>query len=148
MLLRKFRSVHSDLSLFLSALIQQTNLHPSNILSSWVSYPGLPNHQYHASAVKLLRKGAFGGILSFGLKGDAGLGSKVVDALDLVSNVANVGDSKSLAIHPASTTHSQMSDEEQRDSGIQADLIRVSVGTEGIVDILHDFEQAIKRALV
>lgn len=121
--------------------------HFKPIESSWVSYPGLKNHQYHAQALKLLRAGHFGGVLSFGLKGDPKLGSKVVDRFKLVSNVANVGDSKTLAIHPASTTHSQMSAKEQEVGAIRSDLIRVSVGTEGIVDILADFKQAIEAAL-
>lgn len=113
----------------------------------WVSYPGLKSHEYHSQALKLLRPGHFGGVLSFGLKGDPKLGAVVVDGFKLISNVANVGDSKSLAIHPASTTHSQMSAQEQREGSIRSDLIRVSVGTEGIKDILADFEQSIKAAV-
>ncbi|EIW85017.1 O-acetylhomoserine ami [Coniophora puteana RWD-64-598 SS2] len=111
---------------------------------AWVSYLGLPNHAYHANAQRLLRKNAHGGVLSFGIHGDALRASKLVDSLKLASNLANVGDAKTLVIHPATTTHQQLSDEEQLASGVTADLIRVSVGIEHINDIIADFEQALK----
>jgi O-acetylhomoserine/O-acetylserine sulfhydrylase len=109
---------------------------------AWVSYPGLESHPTHDMAKKYLTRG-FGGVLAFGVKGEAETGSKVVDSFKLISNVANVGDSKSLAIHPWTTTHEQLSDEEKINSGVTADLIRVSVGTEHIDDIIADFEQAL-----
>ncbi|CEQ38925.1 SPOSA6832_00377 [Sporobolomyces salmonicolor] len=118
-----------------------------DILVSWVSYPGLPSHPYHQQALKTLREGRYGGVLSFGVKGgaeDPKKGSKVVDSLKLASNLANVGDAKTLVIHPASTTHSQLTTEEQLTTGVSADLIRVSVGIEHIDDILEDFAQALK----
>ncbi|KAI9689375.1 MAG: putative secondary metabolism biosynthetic enzyme [Bathelium mastoideum] len=108
---------------------------------AWVSYPGLENHSSHELAKKYLPRG-FGGVLSFGVKGDAQAGSQVVDNFKLISNLANVGDSKTLAIHPWSTTHEQLSDEEKASSGVTEDLIRISVGTEHIDDIIADFEQS------
>ncbi|KAI1083842.1 Cys/Met metabolism PLP-dependent enzyme-domain-containing protein [Whalleya microplaca] len=112
---------------------------------SWVSYPGLPNHPSYALAQKYLKRGA-GGVLSFGVKGGGAAGSQIVDGFKLISNLANVGDSKTLAIHPWTTTHEQLSDEEKISSGTTEDLIRISVGTEHIDDIIADFEQAFKAA--
>ncbi|KKY20002.1 putative o-acetylhomoserinelyase [Phaeomoniella chlamydospora] len=108
---------------------------------TWVSYPGLENHPSHALAKKYLPRG-FGGVLAFGVKGGAAAGSQIVDGFKLISNLANVGDSKTLAIHPASTTHEQLSAKEQEDSGVTDDMIRISVGTEHIDDIIGDFEQS------
>lgn len=112
---------------------------------SWVSYPGLASHPSHALAQKYLRRGS-GGVLSFGVKGGGAAGSQIVDGFRLVSNLANVGDSKTLAIHPWTTTHEQLSDEEKISSGTTEDLIRISVGTEHIDDIIADFEQSFKAA--
>jgi len=112
---------------------------------SWVSYVGLESHPSHRLALKTMRKGVFGGMLNFGVKGgDQAVGSKVVDSLRLASNLANVGDAKTLVIHPASTTHQQLTEEEQFASGVSPDLIRVSVGIEHIDDIIADFEEALK----
>ncbi|KAL5371902.1 hypothetical protein PMIN06_006651 [Paraphaeosphaeria minitans] len=108
---------------------------------AWVSYPGLESHPSHATAKKYLKRG-FGGVLSFGVKGGGAAGSQVVDRFRLISNLANVGDSKTLAIHPWTTTHEQLSDEEKESSGVTEDLIRISVGTEHIDDIVADFEQS------
>ncbi|KAL8789601.1 MAG: hypothetical protein Q9213_001037 [Squamulea squamosa] len=108
---------------------------------AWVSYPGLESHQSYQLAKKYLPRGA-GGVLSFGVKGGQEAGSQVVDGFKLISNLANVGDSKTLAIHPWTTTHEQLSDEEKTDSGVTEDLIRISVGTEHIDDIIADFEQS------
>ncbi|RJE26067.1 o-acetylhomoserine [Aspergillus sclerotialis] len=112
---------------------------------SWVSYPGLADHPSHETAKKYLTRG-FGGVLSFGVKGNAAAGSQVVDGFKIISNLANVGDSKTVAIHPWSTTHAQLSDHERLDSGVTEDTIRVSVGTEHIDDIIADFEQSFKAA--
>ncbi|KAF2456772.1 Cys/Met metabolism PLP-dependent enzyme-domain-containing protein [Lineolata rhizophorae] len=112
---------------------------------SWVSYPGLESHQSHELAKKYLPRG-FGGVLSFGVKGGVRAGSQVVDSFKLISNLANVGDSKTLAIHPWTTTHEQLSEQERRDSGVTEDLIRISVGTEHIDDIMADFKQAFAAA--
>ncbi|KAJ7274614.1 Cys/Met metabolism PLP-dependent enzyme-domain-containing protein [Mycena rebaudengoi] len=113
---------------------------------AWVSYLGLPAHPSHQRALTTLRRGAFGGVLNFGVKGNAAKASKVVDLLKLASNLANLGDAKTLVIHPASTTHGLLSEDEQRVSGVEPDLIRVSVGIEDIGDIIADFENALKIA--
>lgn len=99
---------------------------------SWVSYPGLESHAYHEIATRQFRPGHYGGVISFGVKGDAILGSRVVDSLKIATNLANVGDAKTLVIHPATTTHQQLSREEQASSGVLPELIRVSVGIEHI----------------
>ncbi|KAG8804977.1 Homocysteine synthase, partial [Serendipita sp. 399] len=114
---------------------------------SWVLYPGLESHPSHELAKTLLRPNAFGGMLSFGLKGDAAAGSLLVDSLKLASHLANVGDAKTLVIHPATTTHQQLTAEEQLASGVTPDLIRVSVGIEDIRDIIADFDHALEIAI-
>ena len=108
----------------------------------WVSYAGLPSHPDHASAKKYLPKGT-GAVLGFGVKGGREAGAKFIDNLQLFSHVANIGDTRSLAIHPASTTHSQLSDEEQTAAGVSPDFIRLSIGLEDIEDILWDLDQAL-----
>ncbi|KAH3012536.1 hypothetical protein KXV73_005704 [Aspergillus fumigatus] len=112
---------------------------------SWVSYPGLESHPSHEIAKRYLKRG-FGGVLSFGVKGGAAAGAQVVDNFKLISNLANVGDSKTLAIHPWSTTHEQLTEQERLDSGVTEDAIRISVGTEHIDDIIADFEQSFKAS--
>lgn len=112
---------------------------------SWVSYPGLESHPSHALAKKYLPRG-FGGVLSFGVKGGEAAGSQVVDGFKLISNLANVGDAKTLAIHPWTTTHEQLTDAEKTASGVTEDLIRISVGVEHIDDIIADFEQSFAKA--
>lgn len=107
----------------------------------WVNYPGLPSHPDHARAKKYLPDGQ-GAILGFGIKGGKEAGVKFINSVKLASHLANIGDSKTLVIHPASTTHQQLSDEEQLAAGVTPDYIRVSVGTEHIDDIIADFEQA------
>ncbi|WP_225999898.1 homocysteine synthase [Paenibacillus sp. BJ-4] len=108
----------------------------------WVSYSGLPSHPSYELAQKYLPKGQ-GAILTFGIKGGSQAGSKLIANVKLFSHLANVGDSKSLIIHPASTTHQQLSAEEQVAAGVKPELLRLSVGTEAIEDILYDLEQAI-----
>ncbi|AZK46143.1 homocysteine synthase [Paenibacillus lentus] len=108
----------------------------------WVSYPGLPNHESYALAQKYLPKGQ-GAILTFGIKGGLEAGRKLINSVKLFSHLANVGDSKSLIIHPASTTHLQLSPEEQQSAGVSPGLIRLSIGTESIEDIIYDLDQAI-----
>jgi len=122
-------------------LAQWLKLQP---LVRWVSYPGLSDHPYHANAKKYLRPGAYGGIVVFGIKGGVEAGRKFIDNLQLASLLANVGDAKTLVIHPASTTHQQLSEKEQLESGVTPDLVRVSVGLEHIDDILEDFDIALK----
>ncbi|QNR67991.1 homocysteine synthase [Paenibacillus peoriae] len=108
----------------------------------WVSYTGLPSHPSYELAQKYLPKGQ-GAILTFGIKGGSRAGSKLIANVKLFSHLANVGDSKSLIIHPASTTHQQLNVEEQVAAGVKPELLRLSVGTEAIDDILYDLEQAI-----
>lgn len=108
----------------------------------WVSYAGLPSHPSYELARKYLPKGQ-GAILTFGIKGGLEAGRKLIESVKLFSHLANVGDSKSLIIHPASTTHQQLSEAEQEAAGVNPELIRLSVGTEAIDDILYDLEQAI-----
>jgi O-acetylhomoserine/O-acetylserine sulfhydrylase len=110
---------------------------------AWVNYPGLPNHPYHERAKKYLRHG-FGGVLNFGIKGGLEAGRAFINNVKLASHLANVGDAKTLVIHPASTTHQQLSDAEQVSAGVTPDLVRVSVGIEHIDDIKEDFEQAFR----
>ena len=113
--------------------------HPSVV---WVNYPGLASHKDHARALKYLPKGE-GAIIGFGIKGGMEAGKKFIDNVKLLSHLANIGDAKSLVIHPASTTHQQLSPEEQVASGVTADFIRLSVGIEGVDDIIADIEQAL-----
>lgn len=108
----------------------------------WVSYAGLDDHPYHERAKKYLVPGRYGAVLTFGIKGGFEAGRTFIENLQLASHLANVGDAKTLVIHPASTTHQQLSDAEQVSSGVSADLIRVSVGLEHIDDITLDFDEA------
>ena len=109
---------------------------------SWVNFPGLPSSSYNKLARKYLPKGC-GAIMTFGIKGGLEAGRKLIDAVKLFSHLANIGDAKSLIIHPASTTHQQLSDDQQIEAGVTKDLVRLSVGIEDIEDILWDLEQAI-----
>ena len=111
---------------------------------SWVNYPGLETNPESARAKKYLSKGA-GAILGFGIKGGAAAGKKFIDSLQLISHLANVGDAKSLAIHPATTTHQQLSEQEQIATGVTPDFIRLSIGLEHIEDIKEDIEQALGK---
>ena len=113
----------------------------------WVWYPGLESHPYHESAQKYLKKGLFGSVLSFGIKGGQEAGKTFINSVQLSSLLANVGDAKTLVIHPASTTHQQLSVQEQKESGVLPEQIRVSVGLEHIDDIIEDFDIAIKAAV-
>jgi O-acetylhomoserine/O-acetylserine sulfhydrylase len=113
-------------------------------LVEWVAYPGLSDHPSHALAEKYLRPGHYGGIVVFGIKGGREAGRSFINNLKLASLLANVGDAKTLVIHPASTTHQQLSDKEQLESGTTPDLVRVSVGIEHLQDIIEDFDQALK----
>jgi len=111
---------------------------------NWVSYPGLVHHPSHGLAERYLRNG-FGCVLTFGIRGAAAAGRQFIDGVELASHLANVGDARTLVIHPASTTHQQLTDAEQLACGVSPDLIRVSVGLEHIDDIKKDFEQAFDR---
>ena len=112
---------------------------------SWVNYPGLDDSPEKAKVKKYLPKGA-GAILGFGIKGGLEAGKKFINSLSLISHLANVGDAKSLAIHPATTTHQQLSPEEQLATGVTPDFIRLSIGIENVEDIIADIEQALSKA--
>jgi O-acetylhomoserine (thiol)-lyase len=111
---------------------------------SWIRYPGLPDDPTYTLASKYLKKG-FGGMVVFGTKGGKAAGEKFINSLKLISHLANVGDAKSLAIHPASTTHSQLSEEQQREGGLSPELVRLSIGIEHVEDIKDDIDQALKQ---
>ena len=114
---------------------------------SWVSYPGLPDHPYHERAKKYLKNG-FGAVLTFGVKGGEEAGRAFVGNVTLASHLANVGDAKTLVIHPSSTTHQQLTEQEQAAAGVTPDLVRVSVGFEHIEDIKADFAAALSTVPV
>jgi len=111
----------------------------------WVAYPGLKDSPYHAASQKYLPKGP-GSILGFGIKGGIAAGARFIDNLQVFTHLANVGDARSLAIHPGSTTHGQLNEEQQKASGISPEFIRLSIGLEDIEDILWDLDQALSKA--
>jgi O-acetylhomoserine (thiol)-lyase len=130
---------HSENALAVATFLQD---HP---LVSWVNYPGLPGNRYHALAQKYLPRGA-SGLLTFGVKGGTKAGERFIEAAQFMSHLANIGDAKTLVIHPASTTHRQLSEEEQVKAGVMPDMIRISVGIETLDDILWDIDQALHAA--
>ncbi|SQE00439.1 O-acetylhomoserine/O-acetylserine sulfhydrylase (fragment) [Parafrankia sp. Ea1.12] len=109
----------------------------------WVAYPGLRSSPWHAAAARYLPRGT-GAVVAFGLRGGAAAGPAFIEALELHSHLANVGDVRSLAIHPASTTHAQLREDERLTSGVSADLVRLCVGLEGVDDILADLDGAFR----
>jgi O-acetylhomoserine (thiol)-lyase len=113
---------------------------------NWVTYPGLPDDPNHEVARKYLQQG-FGGIVGFGIRGGLEAGKKFIDSVKLLSHLANIGDAKSLVIHPASTTHQQLTPEEQAETGVTSDYIRLSIGLEDIEDIKRDIDQALRATL-
>jgi O-acetylhomoserine (thiol)-lyase len=117
--------------------------HPS---VKWVTYPGLPEDPSHKMAAKYLKKG-FGGLVGFGIKGGLEAGKKFINSAKLLSHVANIGDAKSLVIHPASTTHQQLTAAEQEATGVTADYVRLSIGLEDVADIKADIDQALRIAV-
>jgi len=119
----------------------------NNPLVSWVNYPGLPGNKYYELANKYLPLGA-GSIFTFGIKGGIEAGKKFIDSLEIFSLLANVADAKSLVIHPASTTHSQLSEQDQFDAGVTPDMIRLSIGLEDVDDLIWDLDQALKKAVL
>ncbi|MEI6351017.1 MAG: O-acetylhomoserine aminocarboxypropyltransferase/cysteine synthase [Verrucomicrobiota bacterium] len=130
---------HSENALTIARFLKA---HPA---VEWVNYPGLEEHPSHAKAVRYL-KGGFGGIVGFGIKGGLEAGKRFIDSVKLLSHLANIGDAKSLVIHPASTTHSQLTAGEQLETGVTADFIRISVGLENVEDIKEDIDQALRAA--
>lgn len=142
LLLQGLETLHLRLERHSDNALQVAQYLESHEAVDWVNYAGLESHPSHALAKKYLPKGQ-GAILSFGIKGGIEAGKKLIHAVELFSHLANVGDSKSLIIHPASTTHSQLTEQEQASAGVSPGLIRLSVGTEAIEDIIYDLEQAI-----
>jgi O-acetylhomoserine (thiol)-lyase len=108
----------------------------------WVNYPGLPGHPHHANAKKYIPGGP-GAIVGFGIKGGKEAGAKLINSLRLASHLANLGEAKTLVIHPASTTHQQLTEDEQAAAGVRPEYVRVSVGIEDVKDIQADFDQAL-----
>jgi O-acetylhomoserine (thiol)-lyase len=123
------------------AVAQHLQQHPK---VAWVNYPGLPDHPEHALTQKYMPKGA-GAVLSFGVRGGAAAGQTFIESVEFLSHLANIGDAKTLVIHPASTTHRQLSEEQQIAAGVPPDLIRLSVGLETLDDILWDIDQALSK---
>ncbi len=116
-------------------------------LVGWVNYPGLEDHPSHAVAAKYLG-GRFGALVGFGIKGGLEAGKRFIESVQLLSHLANIGDAKSLVIHPASTTHQQLTPKEQEATGVTADFIRLSIGLENVEDIKEDIDQALKKSKV
>ena len=131
---------HSENAL---AVAQFLKSHP---LVEWVNYPGLTEHPSHDLARKYL-KGNYGGIVGFGIKGGLEAGKKFIESVKLLSHLANIGDAKSLVIHPASTTHQQLTKQEREATGVTEDYIRLSIGIENIQDIKEDIDQALRFAV-
>ena len=125
-----------------AAVAEHLSGHPG---VDWVNHPGRPGSPGHEVAVKYLKNG-FGGMIAFGIKGGLAAGRKFIDSLQLISHLANVGDAKSLAIHPASTTHSQLSIEQLKEGGIDEGMVRLSIGIEHVDDIIADIDQALAAA--
>jgi O-acetylhomoserine (thiol)-lyase len=117
----------------------------SHLAVAWISYPGLPEHPDHRLAQRLFPKGP-GSMIAFGIKGGREAGRRFIEALRLASHLANVGDAKTLVIHPGSTTHSQMSAEELKAAGVGEDLVRLSIGLEAEADIIEDLTQALRAS--
>lgn len=130
---------HSENALSVARFLKA---HP---LVGWVNYPGLPEHPSHALATKYL-KGHYGALLGFGIKGGLEAGKRFIESVKLLSHLANIGDAKSLIIHPASTTHQQLTPAEQEATGVTADFLRLSVGIEDVEDIKEDIDQALRKA--
>ena len=130
---------HSENAL---AVAQFLKKHP---LVTWVNYPGLDDHPSHALAKKYLQ-GGYGALVGFGIKGGLESGKRFINSVELLSHLANIGDSKTLVIHPASTTHQQLTSTEQEATGVTEDFIRLSIGLEHVEDIKEDIDQALKQA--
>jgi O-acetylhomoserine (thiol)-lyase len=145
LLLQGLETLHLRMERHSSNALQVAQFLEQNEAVEWVNYPGLKSHPSYELALKYLPKGQ-GAILTFGIKGGVEAGRKVIESVQLFSHLANVGDSKSLIIHPASTTHQQLSEQEQQSAGVSPGMIRLSIGTEAIGDILYDLEQAIKAS--
>jgi O-acetylhomoserine (thiol)-lyase len=144
LMLQGLETLHLRMTRICENALKTAELLAAHPKVAWVNYPGLKTSPNHAAAKKYL-SGGFGGLLGFGVKGGFEGGKKFIEALRLLSHLANIGDAKSLAIHPASTTHSQLSPEEQVSTGVSADFVRLSLGIEDFVDIQADLEQALAK---
>jgi O-acetylhomoserine (thiol)-lyase len=131
---------HSENALAVAKFLKEHSL------VSWVNYPGLPEHPSHDTAKKYLDD-KFGGLVGFGIKGGLKAGKRLIESVELLSHLANIGDAKTLIIHPASTTHQQLTEQEQKETGVTEDYIRLSVGLENVEDIKDDLAQALKKAV-
>ena len=145
MLLQGLETLHVRVERHVANAVAVANFLENHARVSWVNYPGLPSSKYHALAKKYLPKGT-GSIMTFGIKGGMEAGVKFIEALQFCSHLANVGDAKTLVIHPASTTHRQLSEEEQVKAGVGPDMIRLSIGIEDVNDILWDIDQALAQS--
>ena len=125
------------------AVAQFLKDHPS---VAWVNYPGLKEHPSHELAKKYLN-GNYGGLVGFGINGGLEAGKRFIESVKLLSHLANIGDAKSLVIHPASTTHQQLTRDEQVETGVTEDYIRLSIGIEDVEDITEDIDQALRAAV-
>jgi O-acetylhomoserine (thiol)-lyase len=132
---------HSQNALRIAEFLEQ---HPA---VDWVTYPGLKSHPQHELAIKYFSHGGFGAVLGFGIKGGLEAGKQLIRHIELFSHLANIGDAKSLIIHPASTTHAQLTPEEQVETGVTPDFIRLSIGLETVEDLIDDLDQALKAAI-
>jgi O-acetylhomoserine (thiol)-lyase len=130
---------HSQNALAVTKFLQS---HPG---VEWVNYPGVPSSKYYARAQKYMPSGS-GALVTFGIKGGSEAGRKLINSLTLFSLLANIGDAKSLVIHPSSTTHQQLSPDEQKETGVTPELVRLSVGIEDIRDIVADLTQGLQKA--
>ncbi|MFZ9683175.1 MAG: PLP-dependent transferase, partial [Cephaloticoccus sp.] len=145
LMLQGLETIHLRMPRICENALKAAELLAAHDKVAWVNYPGLKDSPNHAAAKKYL-SGGFGGLLGFGLKGGFEAGRKFIESLKLFSHLANIGDSKSLAIHPASTTHSQLTPEEQLSTGTSPDFVRLSLGTEDFADLQADLEQALASA--
>jgi O-acetylhomoserine (thiol)-lyase len=144
-LLQGLETLHVRVERHVANAVAVANFLKGHPRVSWVNYPGLPSSPHHALANKYLPKGT-GSIMTFGIKGGMQAGVKFIESLQFFSHLANVGDAKTLVIHPASTTHRQLSEEDQIKAGVGPDMIRLSIGIEDINDILWDIEQALEQS--
>jgi O-acetylhomoserine (thiol)-lyase len=145
LLLQGLESLHVRMERHCANALAVARFLKSHPRVTFVNYPGLPDSKYHALAQKYLPKGA-SGLLNFGVKGGARAGERFIEAAQFMSHLANIGDAKTLIIHPASTTHRQMSDEDQLKAGVTPDMVRMSVGIESLDDILWDIDQALTES--
>ncbi len=145
LLLQGLETLHVRMDRHVQNALKVAEFLDSHSMVSWVNFPGLKSSPYHALAQKYLPKGC-GSIMTFGIKGGHEAGVKFIEALQFFSHLANVGDAKTLVIHPASTTHRQLSEEEQITAGVSPDMIRLSIGIEEIDDILWDLDQALVQS--